>query len=109
MSTDPLALICGDGADRAAAHLGGDFRFGGQTGEAGVFGVVGGLGFALLHRAGELLAVVDQLANEAKDAAEAAGLVRAAPMGIGSVVAVEGWTTAGMNKTRTKAARSVKK
>ena len=36
-----------DGADRAAADLGGDFRFGGEAGEAGVLGGGGGLGFGL--------------------------------------------------------------
>ena len=36
-----------DGTDRAATHLGGDFRFRGQAREARVLGVVGGLGFGL--------------------------------------------------------------
>ena len=44
-------------------------------------------GGALLHRAGELLAVVDQFADEAEDAAEAAGHGRAGPRRIG----VRGW------------------
>ncbi|MFZ0020894.1 MAG: hypothetical protein WAL10_26560 [Acetobacteraceae bacterium] len=145
------ADIDDDGADRAAAHLGGDFVFRGEAGEAGGLGVVGGLGFgrgvrrcdqpggawsadvghadgrwcevsaaggattqrsfegrgatqaagdagedggevcgaegfgeegeawgggALLDRAGELLAVVDQFADDTEDAAEAAGCVR---------------------------------
>ena len=41
------ADIGDDGADRAATHLGGDFLFRGQAGEARVLGVVGGLGFGL--------------------------------------------------------------
>jgi hypothetical protein len=41
------ADIDDDGADGAAAHLGGDFRFRGQARETRVLGVVGGLGFGL--------------------------------------------------------------
>ena len=156
------ADIGDDGADRAATHLGGDFLFRGQAGEARVLGVVGGLGFglgvrrcdlpsgarpagggladgrrrevlaaggalakpgfqsrgaaqaigdageddgeiggaegsgeqgeawggsALLNRAGELPAVVDQFADEAEDAAEGGGHGRVGPGRIG----VRGW------------------
>ena len=42
---------------------------------------------ALLHRGGELLAVVDQFAHEAEDAAEAGGRVGAGPGRIG----LRGW------------------
>ena len=42
---------------------------------------------ALLHRGGELFAIVDQLANEVEDAAEAAGHVGAGPGRIG----LRGW------------------
>ena len=41
------ANIGDDGADRSASHLGGDFFFRGQAGEAWVLGVVGGLGLGL--------------------------------------------------------------
>ncbi len=72
----------GRGATQAAGDAGED---GGEVGGAEGFGEEGEArgGGALLDRAGELLAVVDQFADEAKDAAEAAGCVCVGPRWIG--------------------------
>ena len=60
-----------------------------------------GVAGALLDRAGEFLAVVDQFADEAEDAAEAVGMSAPARGGSGSVVGVGSLRAADMNGTRT--------
>ena len=72
----------GRGATQAAGDAGED---GGEVGGAEGFGEEGEAwgGGALLDRGGELLAVVDQFADDAEDAAEAAGCVCVGPRWIG--------------------------
>ena len=86
----------GRGSAQAIGDAGEDDREVGGAEGSGEHGETWG-GSALLDRAGELLAVVDQFADEAEDSAEGGGQGRVPRGGSGSLVGAGAWAATEMN------------